>query len=330
MLESSMAEIDTLNETLFQLPKAELHVHLDGSVRFETVIELASESTLPEFNVDVPELRLRLDASKAGSLPHYLSAFQYTIPLMQTAQVLRRIAYEYVKDVAAEHVVQSEVRFCPVLHTQKGLSCEEVVEAVVDGLSAADRDFSTRTGLLVCALRHHAVDEGIKLAKLAAHYKGRGVVGFDLAGPEAQFPATLHLEACKIAKRAGLGLTIHAGEAAGPESIEQAVFDCGADRIGHGCRLIDDLVLLERLRRHNVTLECCPSSNVHTGAVASLDVHPLRQLAQAGVRVTINTDNRLMSNTTLTQEFTHCAKKMGLTWREAQSFSDNAFSAAFF
>ena len=286
-------------------PKAELHCHLDGSLRLETMIELAREQgktgVLPADSVEgLTEILRQVDDSE--TLEAYLRLFSYSIPLMQTRDALARIAYELAEDNARENVRYLEVRYGPILHTDEGLTMAEVNEAVYDGLKAAERDFGIRSGIIVCGLRDRRESASLAQAELAAAHRDKGVIGFDLAGGERGNPAELHGAAFYFARKHLLNITIHAGEAYGPESIRQALFKCGAHRIGHGTSLWEDEELLRYVIDRQIPLEVCPTSNVQTKVVTGFAEHPLRGYLEAGVAVTINTDNRLFSRTTVTDE----------------------------
>lgn len=288
-----------------QWPKAELHCHLDGSLRLETMLDLARAqgkmAILPSDSREGLEAILhQVDASE--TLESYLEWFRYTIPLMQTRGALARIAYDLAEDCAMENVRYLEVRYGPVLHTEEGLSLEEVNDAVLDGLRRAEDDLDIRANLIICGLRDRYESASLRQAELAAAYRGRGVVGFDLAGGEAGHPPKHHLSAFYFARNHLLNLTVHAGESWGADSIKQAVFFCGAHRIGHGTTLYQDADLMQYFADHQIPLEICPTSNLQTHVVTSLDSHPLRQYVEAGVPITINTDNRLFSRTTVTDE----------------------------
>ncbi len=313
-------------------PKAELHSHLDGAMRLETMLDLAQSqgkmSLLPADSVDgLREVLLGVDTSE--SLAEYLAWFRYTIGLMQDAESLRRVSYEMAEDFARENVRYLEVRFGPVLHTEEGLTLENVLDAVLDGLRAAESDFGIRTGVIVCALRDRYMEASVRQAQAAVSYVHRGVVGFDLAGGEAGNPAKQHLEAFYIARNHLLGLTVHAGESWGPESIRQALFYCGAHRIGHGITMVQDPELLEYAALHRIPLEICPTSNVQTHVVPSYEAHPLATLMRAGVPVSINTDSRLFSHTSTSEELHLAHTRCGLTETETKEVALAAFGHAF-
>ena len=325
--------------TLEALPKALLHDHLDGGLRIETILELADAvgyDGLPE--KDPEALRGWFVQAESGSLERYLEAFDHTVAVMATQDAIRRVAYEAGTDLAADGVVYAEVRFGPALHLPAGLALEATIEAVLDGFAAATRDHGIALYAIVTALRQHNDSETV--ARAACHYVGRGVVAFDLAGPEAGFPADDHLPACLVAREAGLGLTIHAGEGDGPDSIWRALARCGAQRIGHGVRVIDDTEvgdgkivaagpLATRVRDHRIPLEVSPTSNVHTGVFPDIPRHAFGPLFRAGFNVTINTDNRLMSGITLSDEYAALATAFGLDIADLGTLTENALRAGF-
>jgi adenosine deaminase len=323
-------------------PKVLLHEHLDGGLRPTTVLELAAEVGYDELPESDPEALGRWFHAGAdrGSLPEYLEGFRHTIAVMQTAAALERVAYEFVEDMAADGVVYAEVRFAPHFHTQGELGLDGVMTAVLAGMRRGEAEFGVGVGLIVCAMRNESAELSEDLAELAVAFRGRGCVGFDLAGEEAGHPAKHHLAAFQLAKRMDFNITVHAGESFGPESIWQALQYCGAHRIGHGVRLVEDLVLHEgRVLRvgtlaqyvldHRVPLEVCLSSNVHTGAAPSLAEHPFPYFWERGYRVTLNTDNRLMSATTMTREYLLAVEHYGLGFDDLEKLSINAMKSAF-
>ncbi|MCP4968783.1 MAG: adenosine deaminase [bacterium] len=293
------------------LPKVELHNHLDGGLRVETVIELAAAIDYPGLpSTDRAELEDWFLQDDSGSLESYLAGFEHTIAVMQTKTAIERVAYESGLDAAADGVVYAEIRFAPSLNTQRGLAQEDAIEAALAGFAQAEAEAPVTLRLIVDAMRNEP--DSMAAAKAATRFAGQGVVGFDLAGPEFGFPADDHAEACALALDNGLGLTIHAGEAEGPESIRTAIEKCGAQRIGHGIRIIEDLEFangeVTRLgdiamvvRDQQIPLEVCPTSNIHTLGINAAS-HPLGLLTRHGFNVTLSTDNRLMSAVTLSDE----------------------------
>ncbi|MEU5989021.1 adenosine deaminase [Spirillospora sp. NPDC047418] len=333
-----MNERPTL-EDIRRAPKVLLHDHLDGGVRPATIVELAQESGYGDLpTTDADNLRTWFEeASNSGSLERYLETFSHTVGVMQTVEALTRVAYECAEDLANDGVVYAEVRYAPEQHLNMGLTLEQVVEAVLDGFARARRDFGIRVGTLVTAMRHAA--RSMEIAELAVRYRDLGVVGFDIAGAEAGYPPTRHLDAFEYLQRENAHFTIHAGEGFGLPSIWQAIQWCGADRLGHGVRIIDDIeadgddARLGRLagyvRDKRIPLEMCPTSNIQTGAAKSIAEHPIGLLRRLSFRVTVNTDNRLMSGTTLSQEFAKLVEAFGYGWDDLQWFTVNAMKSAF-
>jgi len=312
------------------LPKADLHVHLDGSLRLSTIVDLARAENVELPSYEPAELRRIMHLGEnCGSLAEYLKAFDVTLKVMQTESSLFRIAYELGEDAAAENVRYMEVRYAPMLHTQRGLKLTRVVEAVLAGLKAARDKFGIESNVIVCGIRNVSPASSLEMAELAVAYKGRGVVGFDLAGAEYDHPAKHHRAAFQLVRDNNINVTIHAGEAYGPESIAQAIHVCGAHRIGHGCRLREDGDLLHYVNDHRIPLECCPSSNVQTGAVRDLSSHPLKLYFNLGLRVTVNTDNRLITDTTVSKELWLCHTQMGMSFRDIKSMIMAGFKSSF-
>jgi adenosine deaminase len=316
---------------LFQsLPKADLHVHLDGSLRLETIVELAREESVELPSNDPAELRRIMHLGEnCGSLAEYLKAFDVTLRVMQSESALYRIAYELCEDAARENVRYMEVRYAPMLHTQRGLKLTKVIEAVLAGLKAARDKCGIESNIIICGIRNVSPASSLEMAELAVAYKGRGVVGFDLAGAEYDHPAKHHRAAFQLVRDNNINVTIHAGEAYGPESIAQAIHVCGAHRIGHGCRLREDGDLLHYVNDHRIPLECCPSSNVQTGAVRDLASHPLKLYFNLGLRVTVNTDNRLITDTSVSKELWLCHTQMGMSFRDIKSMIMGGFKSSF-
>ncbi|MFG2511688.1 adenosine deaminase [Streptomyces sp. NPDC048584] len=332
-------------EQIRRAPKVLLHDHLDGGLRPATIVELARENgydQLPETDPEKLGVWFR-EAADSGSLERYLETFSHTVGVMQTRDALVRVAAECAEDLAEDGVVYAEVRYAPEQHLTGGLTLEEVVEAVNEGFRLGERRAKgngrrIRVGALLTAMRHAA--RALEIAELANRYRDLGVVGFDIAGAEAGYPPTRHLDAFEYLKRENNHFTIHAGEAFGLPSIWQALQWCGADRLGHGVRIIDDIrvrddgtVELGRLasyvRDKRIPLELCPSSNLQTGAAASYAEHPIGLLRRLHFRATVNTDNRLMSHTTMSREFEHLVDAFGYTLDDMQWFSVNAMKSAF-
>lgn len=313
-----------------KLPKTDLHVHLDGSLRLETLIELADEQGVELPSTEPAELARQMHLGEnTGSLVEYLKAFDTTLKVMQTEDSLVRCARELAEDAAAENVRYMEVRYAPMLHTRQGLRLTAVVEAVLEGLWQAKETHGIESNVIVCGIRNISPESSIEMAQLAVAYKNRGVVAFDLAGAEYDYPAKHHLPAFQLVRANNINVTIHAGEAYGPESIHQALHDCGAHRIGHGCRLREDGDLLHYVNDHRIALECCPSSNVQTGAVRDLASHPIKLYHDLGLRVTVNTDNRLITDTSVSKELWLTHTQVGLSLPELKRIIRNGFKAAF-
>src|SRR5690349_15530914 len=321
-------------------PKVLLHDHLDGGLRPQTVLDLARETgyaDLPGDNVE--ELTRRLtEGAHRGHLEIYLDAFRHTVAVMQTADALRRVAAECAEDLAADGIVYAEVRFAPELHTQRGLTLDEVVHAVLDGFRQGSKNRPIRVYALLTAMRTAA--RSLEIAELAVRHRDNGVVGFDIAGAEAGWPPSRHLDAFQYIHRENFHITIHAGEGFGLPSIWEAVQYCGTERLGHGVRLAEDIEItpngaieLGRLasyvRDRRIPLEMCPTSNVQTGAAKSIERHPLRPLRQLQFRVTVNTDNRLMSQVTLSSEFELLVREFGYGWSDIEWLTINAMKSAF-
>jgi adenosine deaminase len=321
-------------------PKALLHDHLDGGLRAATVVDLARQigyDRLPSEDADEVKLWLQRGANR-GHLNLYLDAFQHTVAVMQTRQALIRVAAECAEDLAADGVVYAEVRFAPELHVAGGLSLDEVVEAVLEGFRAGSEGRRITVYGLLTAMRTAA--RSLEIAELAVRYRDQGVVGFDIAGAEAGSPPSRHLDAFQYVARENFNITIHAGEGFGLPSIWEALQWCGAGRLGHGVRIMDDIKItpegtatLGRLasyvRDRRIPLEMCPTSNVQTGAAPSIEAHPIRLLRQLSFRVTVNTDNRLMSGVSLSSEFHRLAEVFGYGWRDIEWLTINAMKSAF-
>jgi adenosine deaminase len=266
---------------------------------------------------------------KCESLVDYLKAFDITLSVLQTEGALRRIAYELGEDAASENVRYMEVRYAPMLHTRAGLKLTTVVESVLEGLRQSREAHGIESNVILCGIRNVSPEHSLEMAELAVAYKGRGVVGFDLAGAEYDHPAKHHKAAFQLVRDNNINVTIHAGEAYGPESIAQAIHVCGAHRIGHGCRLRENGDLLHYVNDHRIPLECCPSSNVQTGAIRDLANHPLKLYKSLGLRVTVNTDNRLMTDTTMSKELLLCHTHMGFTYSDLEQIILSGVKSAF-
>jgi len=316
-------------EWIRQMPKVELHVHLDGSLRWETVVQLARrippEAGLPP----TTDLRGAVIPEGKHPLEDYLAAFDYTIPLLQTKAALERASYELCADAAAENVLYLEIRFAPLLHTRLELKPRDVVTAVLAGMHRAEEEHSIQSGLILTALKQESTEHSIETVQLAAQFRRDGVVGIDLAGPERMFPPLKHRKALEFAHDAGLHVTIHAGEGCCPEQIKEAV-DLGAERIGHGVYLFQVPRTERRIAELAIPLEVCPTSNLQiSGFMTSYSDHPLARYIELGIPVTINTDNRLMSQVDLSHEFEVIAKAFKLKREAVHGLLKNGVRAAF-
>jgi adenosine deaminase len=340
-----MAEKTPSLEDIVRSPKVLLHDHLDGGLRPTTLVELAAQCGYRGLPTTDPDELARSFAIAAPrrDLVRFLEGFTHTVGVMQHKDAIHRVAVECVEDLAADGVVYAEVRFAPELHTGEGLELPEVVESVLEGFragmaaaSAAGRPIVVRA--LLTAMRTAA--RSLEIAELAVRYRDEGVAGFDVAGAEAGYPPTQHLDAFQLVQRENFHATLHAGEAFGLPSIWQALQWCNAERLGHGVRIVDDItvapdghVTLGRLASYirdlRIPLELCPTSNVHTGVVADLADHPIGLLRKLRFRVTVNTDNRLMSGLTLSSELARCAAAFGWGWPDLSWLAINAMKSAF-
>lgn len=320
-------------------PMAVLHDHLDGGLRPSTILELADEQGYTRLPApDARGLGAWFHQGGSGSLESYLDAFDHTVSVMQTEAAISRVAYEAGVDLAADGVVYAEVRFAPSRAMRRGLSREAVLEAMLDGFQRARRDTGISVYGIAAALRHES--DSVDVAKAAGRYVGRGIVGFDLAGPEKGFPADAHMEACRIAKEAGLGLTLHAGESDGPNSMWRALALCGAQRLGHGVHVVEDTTFehgvvsnlgafARRVRDHRVPLEVAITSNLHTGSWTNVSEHPFGALHAAGFNVSINTDNRLMSGVSMSDEYALASTVFGLSTDDVTEITVRAIESGF-
>jgi len=326
---------------LRRMPKVLLHDHLDGGLRPRTVIELARE-----YGVTLPRTEEAALASwfhegaMVGNLPQYLQGFAVTTAVMQHPEALERVAEEMLEDMAADGVAYVETRFSPLFHTSEGLKHQHVLESVIKGLERGRERFGVRWGIIICGMRSMDALTSLEMAELAVAFRHRGVVGFDLAGDEMGHPPKHHLDAFHYVKRENFNITIHAGEAFGKESIWQALQYCGAHRIGHATRLAEDLYLdhgrvvgigplAGYVLDHRVPLECCLTSNLHTGAAPTYGDHPFKLFFDKRFRVTLNTDNRLMSNVSMTGEYEVAAREYGLDFTDLEKLTINAMKSSF-
>lgn len=328
-------------ETIRGLPKVLLHDHLDGGLRPQTIIELARERNveLPSGDPEGLEEWFFRGANR-GSLPLYLEGFGVTCSLMQDKDALRRIAAERVEDLAEDGVVYGEVRFAPILHIEEGLNLEEVMDAVIEGVTSGCEKTGIDVRLIVCALRNMPPENSLEMAELAVDFRDRGVVGFDLAGDESGHPPKKHIDAFQYLGRCNFNITIHAGEAFGISSIWQAIQYCGAHRIGHATRLVEDFAehhgnqlsrgtLAKYILDKRISLEMCLSSNLHTGAISELKDHPFPRVLKEGYRVTLNVDNYLMSSMTLSGEWQLAQQLFGIGLDHFEILALNGAKGAF-
>lgn len=322
-----MSAVD--KELIRRLPKAELHCHLDGSVRPSTLLELGAAYGKPMPAATPEALADYMRVDDARHLEDYLERFDITLSVMQTREALDRIAYELAMDVAKEGVKYIEVRYAPVLNVREGLSLEQAVEAPLEGLARAEREGGAKGRVIVCGIRNMAPSISMELAELAVAFKGQGVVGFDLAGGEQGNPAIDHADAFRHVRYHDLPCTCHAGEGAGADSVRQAVHVCGAHRLGHATRLIEDASLMDYVIDRQIALEICLTSNVQTRAVDSIEKHPFRAYFSRGANVVLNTDNRLMSGVTLVGEYEKACEHLAFTFDELAQVALNSFESSF-
>ena len=331
------------DELIRSLPKVLLHDHLDGGLRPATIIELARDQKYRDLPAQDPGALAEWfhRGARQGRLSLFLQGFAHTAAVLQTEDALERAAYEMMDDMHRDGVVYVETRFSPVFHTTKGLHWDEVVNAVLRGLEKGKKAFGVEYGLIICAMRDMNLSE--EMAELAVDFRERGVVGFDLAGEEGGFPPKKHVDAFHYIQRENFNITVHAGEAFGKESIWQAIQWCGAHRIGHATRLIEDIgvhkhhpdtivkmgYLAQYVLDKRIPLEICLTSNVDTGAVRSVEEHPFALYYKYKFRVTLNTDDRLMSDTTLSKEYKLAAQAFKLTVDDLEKLTINAMKSAF-
>lgn len=313
-----------------QMPKVDLHLHLDGSVKPETLAELAEQQgqSLQVENKEELYALMKVDGT-CSSLVEYLQKFDFVLPFLQTADALERVAYEIVEQSALHRCKYIEVRFAPRLHTNKGLTMQEVIESVLSGLQKGENRFGVISRGIVICLRSHRPEDNIKVIEATIPYYNKGIVAVDLAGDEASFPPERHTSAFLLAKRHNIPITIHAGEAAGASSIRGAITQLGASRIGHGIRLREDMQLLEEVRQRNIPLEMCPISNIQTQSVPGWEQYPIQEYLKLGLHITINTDNLTVSNTNITKEYRVLSDHFGFTHKEMEKLVLNGAEAAF-
>jgi adenosine deaminase len=316
-------------ELIGRLPKAELHVHLDGSLRPESMIDLARKAGLSLPSTDPDLLRRFMRVDDASSLEDYLRRFDITIPLLQTPEALEQVAYEMAEDAARDNVRYLEVRYCPHLSRSRGMTLDEVIEAELRGFQRGERDFGVIARVINCSLRHYDPAVSVKIAERSVAYRDHGVVAFDLAGAEAGHPAEEHKAAFDLAAQGSLGITVHAGEAAGAESVAAAVYQCHADRIGHGTRIYESPELRDFIKDRRILIEANITSNVQTRAVRRASEHPVRSYFDAGMNVTLCTDGWLMAGVSLSDEYWLAHTDLGFSRDEIDQLILNGFAGAF-
>lgn len=316
-------------ELIGRLPKAELHVHLDGSLRPATMVDLARKARVALPSYDPEPLRRFMLVDDAANLQDYLDRFDLTIPLLQTPEALERVAYEMVEDAARDNVRYLEVRYCPHLSQRQGMALDEIMEAELRGLARGERDFGVVARVINCSLRHYDPAVSVEIAECSVAFRDRGVVAFDLAGGEAGRPPGNHRSAFDVAAKGLLGVTVHAGEAAGAQSIADAVHLCHANRIGHGTRLYESPDLQAYIRDRRILIETNITSNVQTRAVRRASEHPVRGYFDAGLNVTLCTDGWLMAGVSLSDEYWLAHTELGFTRSEIDQLILNAFEGAF-
>ena len=316
-------------EVVGRLPKAELHVHLDGSLRPETMIALAREAGISLPSTDPDGLRRFMRVDDASNLEDYLRRFDVTIPLLQTPEAVERVAYEMAEDAARDNVRYLEVRYCPHLSRTRGMMLDDVILAELQGFQRGERDFGVVSRVINCSLRHYDPAISVRIAERSVAFRNRGVVAFDLAGGEAGRPADEHKAAFDLAAQGNLGITVHAGEAAGAESVAAAVHQCHADRIGHGTRLYENPVLRDYIRDRRILIEANITSNVQTRAVRRASEHPVRGYFDAGLNVTLCTDGWLMAGVSLSDEYWLAHTDLGFSRVEIDQLILNGFAGAF-
>lgn len=316
-------------ENIQRIPKIELHLHLDGSVREKTIWELLETlGENPFSNYEELNNILSVDG-QCESLKEYLKAFYYPVKVMQTKEALTRISEELVEDLSKEGVIYSEIRFAPYFHQEKGLSIEEVIEAVIKGLLEGEKKYKVKSRLIICAMRSFTIEKNMDLVRRAAAFLNKGVVAIDLAGNEHDFPPEESKEVFKLAKDLGFHITVHAGETGKEENIEKAINILGAERIGHGVFAYKNHNILKLIKEKNVFLEMCPTSNLNTNAVKSLSEHPIKKYYDTGIKVTLNTDNRTVSKVNLSIEMNNLINELGFSFEDFEVITHYAVEAAF-
>lgn len=315
-------------EWIYGLPKIELHCHLDGSLLAQTVRELARMSGI-EIPEDEEELRRTLQVTdECGSLVEYLQKFKLPLSCLQTSETLYYAAYSLIKDAAAENVIYIEVRFAPLSCLERGLTVKEAIKSAITGMQQGCEEFGVKGDILLCGMRHEAVDKNIAMLREAQEFLGKGVCGVDIAGSEADFPPIVQREFFYEAQKLGFPITIHAGECKNAGNVHDAIL-LGAKRVGHGIAIMDEEEILQEVKKYGIGLEMCPSSNLQTRAVESLDNYPLLKFFKEGLCVTLNTDNRMVTGTTLSEEYWKMAERFGLSCEDLRKITSNAIDCAF-
>jgi adenosine deaminase len=315
---------------LLELPKPELHCHLDGSLRVDTILDLAKKDKVELPSTDRDQLIKAVTVQdRVKSLEEYIEKFQITLAVLQTPEALKRTAFELAQDATEENVRHLEVRYSPILHQDRGMTPMESLDAVIAGLHEAEKEFNISTGVIICGIRNFSIESSIQLAELAIAYKYRGVIGYDLAGAEENFPAKDHLEAFYLIRNNNVNVTLHAGESYGPASIHQAIHYCGANRIGHGTRLREDGDLMNYINDHRICLEVCLTSNYQTGSLNKIENHPVKFYHDYGLRISLNTDNRLISGVSLVDEYMLAHETFNFNMLDFKDFIISGFKSAF-
>jgi adenosine deaminase len=320
----------SIQEFIQKLPKTDLHCHLDGSMRPETILEIAREENLQLSELSIEQLKKMLVCGeRVTSLPVFLKAFDITCSVMQTEKAIERITFELLEDAAAENVRYLEMRIHTGFMLEKGLTHEQAIASVNKGINLARKKYDIEAGIIICAIRVFPPEKSAELAKIAVNMKSEGVIGFDLANAERGFPARDHKEAFDISAKGGLHNTVHAGEDEQSWSIEEAIDRCHAERIGHGRTLIEDEKLIEKVKMKNIFIEVCPSSNVQIGLTSDFSKHPIKALYEKGVKATLNTDNRLLTGINVSDEYLRCHRYLQMDTQSLKQIALNGFEGAF-
>lgn len=316
-------------EKIKKMKKAEIHLHLDGSMRIETILDLAKKEEIKLPTYDFDEFRKYVEVDKDNnSLIEYLKKFDLPLMVLQESTALERTAYELIEDLAKDNYIYVEIRFAPLLHLNNGMKAEEVIESVLRGLKKAKEKYGVESGLLLSVMRHMSVEDGEKVLKLAEKYKDSGVVGLDMAGDEKNYSPLIFREVFEKAKEIGINFTIHAGEAAGFKSIKEAI-ELGAKRLGHGIRAFEDEELLKEIKEKNIVLEVCPISNFQTKVLDDFHNYPIKQYLKMGIKLSLNTDNRTVSNTNFTKELKFLEKYFDLKNEDIENMVKNSVKFSF-